>query len=733
MLLVQIAPFRLRTASFVVVALLTVGGCTSDPASTSHEKWTVRGGSSSSIRYSSLDQVDTTNVEQLEVAWTYHTGDAEPENNSQIQANPIVIDETLYGTSPKMKVFAVDAATGEEQWVFDPYPDTADVNLGLNVNRGVTYWADGDDERILFTAGPTLYALDRHDGSLVEEFGNGGSASLKQGLGDRAQDLYVAATSPGVIYEDLLIIGSRVSEGADAAPGDIRAFNVRTGDLEWTFHTIPRPGEFGHETWEDPDAWRRVGGANSWAGMAVDEGRGIVYVPTGSASPDFYGGDRKGKNLFANSLLALDAATGERVWHYQTVHHDLWDRDLPSPPSLVTVSHDGARVDAVAQTTKTGFVFVFDRETGEPLFPVEETSVPTESPLEGESPWPTQPMPKTPDPYARQHMEPEDVNPHVPDSIQERLRAQLQRLNSDHLFEPPSLRGTLMFPGFDGGAEWGGSAFDPEANILYVNSNDVPWIMTMLPTSSSSYVDPAAAAGVGGRAAGKEAYQTHCMSCHGPDRRGGGSYPSLLDVEQNYGPRELLGLIDQGRRMMPGFDHLPDGEKKAIVNFLIDGAPFDVDPDSFSRDTADASASPPYVMAGYDKFRTPDGYPAVRPPWGTLNAINLNTGEYLWRRPLGEYPELAAQGVPTTGTENYGGPVVTAGGLVFVAATLDEKIRAFDKRSGEVLWSAELPAAGFATPSVYTVGGTQYIVIACGGGKLGTRSGDAYVAFSLPD
>ena len=718
---------------FLAVLSLVLGlgaGCDRDAPDPDHVTWQARGGGPASIRYSALDRIDTSSVDRLERAWTYHTGDAQPDKNSQIQANPIVVDGTLYGTSPTLRVVALNAATGAEQWVFNPFPDSSDLSPALNVNRGVTYWRDGPEERLLFTAGPTLFALDPDDGTLVESFGDGGRASLKQGLGGRAEDLHVSATSPGVVYEDLIIIGSRVSEGADAAPGDIRAFDVRTGELAWTFHTIPRPGEVGHDTWADPDAWRRVGGANSWAGMAVDEERGLVFVPTGSASPDFYGGHRKGKNLFANTLLALDAATGERVWHYQTVHHDLWDRDLPAPPSLVTVTHDGEQVDAVAQTTKTGYVFLFDRTTGEPLFPVEERPVPTEDPLPGEAPWATQPRPTTPEPFVRQHMGTDDVNPYVPDSVQARLRTQLRRLRSDHMFELPSTEGTLMFPGFDGGAEWGGGAVDPSTNVLYVNSNEVPWIMTMVPTGDQVAEVEAGAPPASASDLGRRAYRTHCLSCHGPERKGGGDYPSLVDVDRRYSPEEMLALIENGRRMMPGFGHLPESQRKALVNYLSDETPFAVDPDPARA--ADEDTGPPYVMAGYDKFRTPNGYPAVSPPWGTLNAIDLDTGESLWRTPLGTYPALERRGIPTTGTENYGGPVVTAGGLVFIAATPDEKIRAFDKRTGEVVWSADLPAAGFATPSVYEVNGTQYLVVACGGGKLGAPSGDAYVAFSLP-
>lgn len=417
----------------IAASLLLFIGCQGG-SDTDFSTWKVRGGSKASTRYSSLDQIDTSNVGQLQVAWTYHTGDADAAKNSQIQANPIIINGTLYATTPKMKVFALDAATGNEKWVFNPYPDTAEIIHWLNVNRGVTFWEDDNDRRILFTAGPSLYALDASDGTPIEEFGEKGKVSLKQGFGERAENLYVVATSPGIIYNNLIIIGSRVSEGADAAPGDIRAFDVRTGKLKWTFHTIPRPGEFGNDTWKDPEAWKRIGGANSWAGMALDEERGIVYVPTGSASPDFYGGNRKGSNLFANSLLALDAANGKRIWHFQTVHHDLWDRDLPSPPSLVTVTHDGKQIDAVAQTTKTGVVFLFDRETGKPLFPIEEKPAPTGTLLKGEEVWPTQPVPTRPEPFVRQHMSEKDINPYVSEEIQEQLKKQSRGLNSDHMF-----------------------------------------------------------------------------------------------------------------------------------------------------------------------------------------------------------------------------------------------------------------------------------------------------------
>jgi len=714
-------------AATVCLALVYHISCS---RTTDHTSWEARGGGDASIRYSSLSQIDTSNVDELQVAWTYRSGDADTARNSQIQCNPIIVDGTLYATSPRLKLLALDAETGEERWVFNPFPDTAEINHGLNNIRGVTWWQDENDKRILFAAGPRLYAVNAESGRPVESFGENGSVSLGTGLGERSDELFVTATSPGIIYNDLLILGSRVSEGADAAPGHIRAFNARTGEVEWIFRTIPRPGDPGYETWQDPDAWKRIGGANSWAGMSLDRERGLLFVPTGSASPDFYGGNRKGANLFANSLLALRAGSGELAWHYQTVHHDLWDRDLPSPPSLVTVEREGRTVDAVAQTTKTGFLYLFNRESGEPLFTVREDSVPVDSDLEGEEVWPTQPAPLVPEPFHRQRMGPEDINPYTSDENRAYLRGRLEQLDSDHMYAPPSSNGMLMFPGFDGGAEWGGNAFDPSTGILYVNSNEVPWILRMVPTRPEEMDDTE---DVHSNLSGRILYRTHCMSCHGTDRQGSGDIPGLLNVDSSYSPDEILELIDSGRRMMPGFRYLSNREKKTIVNYLLGEAHYDTD-EAESRQEGDdrAEAPSPYVMTGYEKFRTPEGYPANTPPWGTLNAINLNTGEYEWRIPLGEYQSLGERGIPATGTENYGGPVVTAGGLVFIAATLDEKIRAFDKRTGELLWEAKLPAAGYATPAVYEAGGRQFVVIACGGGKLGTKSGDAYVAFALP-
>jgi len=706
------APSRLALA-IALAGLASMLGCVRSIIGRTPEErdWAVTGGDAGNTRYSPLSQINRDNVARLEVAWVYHTGDGS--RTSQIQATPIVVRGTLYSTSPAGRAFALRAESGEELWKFDPR--VTDVG----VNRGVVYWENGVEHRILFTAGSRLFALDATTGALIPSFGIGGSIDLAQGLGRDGMDQWVTATSPGVIYKDLIIQGTRVGEGDESAPGFVRAFDVRTGALVWIFHTIPQPGEFGYDTWP-ADAWRSVGGANSWGGMAVDAERGIVYVPTGSATPDFFGGNRIGANLFANSLLALDAATGKRAWHFQTVHHDINDRDLPAAPNLLSVVHDGKRVDAVAQIGKTGFVYLFDRATGTPLFPIEERAVPV-SDIPGESAWPTQPFPTRPAPFARQTLTAADVTNVSPEANAAAL-ARLRTLRSEGVFTPPTLGGSVVLPGFDGGGEWGGSAVDRETGVLYVNANDVPWISALEPIARP-----------GGIASGASVYLSSCASCHGANRRGDGDRsPSVLDVAGRLSAIQIRDVIDRGRGFMPAFATLPLAERDAVTAYLL-GLNAAVAPaNGASADTTRATdVRSPYRFRGYEKWRDANGYPTTRPPWGTLSAIDLNTGDYLWRIPLGEFAELKAKGIAPTGTEQYGGPVVTAGGIVFIGATQDEKFHALDKRSGAVLWETSLPAAGYATPSTYMVRGRQYVVIAAGGGKLGTKSSDAYVAFAL--
>jgi quinoprotein glucose dehydrogenase len=674
--------------------------------------WKIKGGTADGIQYSQLDRINRENVNQLQVAWSFRSGDADTINNrTQIQCNPIVVGNVLYGTTPALKAFALEANSGKLLWKFEP----SEANTGLGVNRGVTYWEEGDDKRILYTFGENLYALNALDGKKIESFGTEGRVSLKEGLGDRAVNLMVLSNTPGVIFKDLIIMGSRVHEGPIAAPGYIRAFNVKTGKLIWTFHTIPQPGEFGYDTWP-ADAWKKIGGANSWAGMSVDPERGLVFASTGSASFDFYGGNRPGQNLFANCVLALDAETGIRKWHYQTIHHDMWDRDLPAAPLLVTVTHNGERIDAVSQTTKSGYVFLLNRDSGEPLFPVEEVTVPA-SDLEGEQAWATQPVPTKPPPFSRQVFTEDMINTVTPEG-EAFVKEKFIGLKTGQQFIPPSKEGTIIFPGFDGGAEWGGPSFDPESGILFVNANEMPWILTMVDVrmKEDAWI-------------GISLYRTHCATCHGTNRGGDGHvFPSLRNLQEKYSKESLMKFMLSGKGVMPAFSHLSEKERDAISRYVLD---LEERTDEERKGNFERDPEILFSNTGYNRFLTPEGYPAVEPPWGTLNAIDLNKGEIIWQVPLGEFKELKEKGIAATGTENYGGVVATQGGVVFVAASRDEKIRAFDNRSGKVLWEHQLPAGGYATPAVYEVEGKQFVVIACGGGKMGTKSGDSYIAFSL--
>ncbi|MBC7842066.1 MAG: pyrroloquinoline quinone-dependent dehydrogenase [Gemmatimonadaceae bacterium] len=688
------------------------------------DDWQVTGGEPGNSHYSSLDQITLANVKQLQVAWTYHTGDA-PAGRSEIQATPIIVGGVMYTTTPTLNVVALRADSGTLVWTFDPFVGRT---REAHANRGVVYWTDGTEQRIFVTAARRLFALDAKTGRAIPTFGDSGWVELGAGLGRDVESASIIATSPGVIYHDLLIQGTRVGEGEGSAPGHVRAYDVRTGKLQWSFHTIPQPDEDGYDTWP-ADAWKTVGGANSWAGMSVDVARGIVYVPTGSATPDFYGGDRSGQTLFANTLLALDAATGKRKWHFQTVHHDIWDRDLPAAPNLLTVMFDGRKVDAVAQITKSGFVFLFDRQTGVPVFPIEERPVPA-SDLPGETAWPTQPFPTRPAAFARQALTEADLTTLSPASHAAAL-ARFRTLRNDGLFTPPSRKGTIVLPGFDGGGEWGGAAVDRESGVLYVNASDVPWIAALRDTASLGTP-------TGAPRPGTAVFAAACASCHRSDRTGDGDrVPSLVGIATRRTSEEIRQTLERGKGFMPSFAALMEPEKQALVAYLM-GRPAPVVTTDDSPHAAELAASrlrkskSPYEFVGYERWRTPDGFPAIKPPWGTLSAIDMNTGEYKWRIPLGAYAALTAKGVAPTGTELYGGPIVTAGGLVFIAATQDNRIRAFDKRTGEQVWDAPLPAAGYATPSTYRVNGRQYVVIACGGGKLGSPSGDAYVAFALP-
>jgi quinoprotein glucose dehydrogenase len=687
--------------AFLLIGVLAVAELAAD--------WPHYGGGPDQIRYSPLTQIAPSNVASLRVAWTYDTGDAF--EGSEMQCQPVVAHGVLYATSPKLRVFALNAATGAELWSFDPNQDV--TTPSKTRIRGLMYWERGKDRRLYFAARHWLYALDATTGEPLARFGQGGRIDLRRGFRGRdPATISIGVNTPGVFYRNLLILGSIVPEGLPSAPGDIRAFDVDSGEQKWAFHTIPHPGEFGYETWP-PDAWQYSGGANAWAGLALDERRGLVYAGTGSAAYDFYGANRHGDNLFANTILALRAATGERVWHFQAVKHDVWDRDFPAPPSLITIQHDGRARDVVAQIAKNGRVYVVDRDTGRPVFPM-ETVHPPASDVEGERLATSQVLPLLPPPFTRQRFTEEMITKRTA-AAERAVREQWSQLRNRGEFDPPSTQGTILFPGMDGGAEWGGAAFDPTSGLLYVNANEMAW---MLKLARREMPD-------GEPTTGKALYDRYCASCHRSDLRGTPpEFPSLVGIAARRSVDEIADVIRNGAGRMPGHPELHPALRRAIVDYVLTGKSHVV------RGDQPTPYDLKYTLDGYIRFTDPEGYPAITPPWGTLTAIDMNRASIAWQVPLGEVP---GSGLKGTGSENYGGPVVTASGLLFIAATnYDNTFRAFDARTGAVLWEATLPAAGNATPAVYQVNGKQYVVIAAGGGKWGAASGGSYVAFALP-
>ena len=672
--------------------------------------WPIYGGTTENNRYSPLSQINRENVNKLQLAWTFDTGES-----GGLQTSPIEVNGVLYGITPSQRVFALDAATGKQLWMFDS------GIKGTQPDRGLAYWADRKDRRIIVGVMNFAYALDASTGKPIPSFGKDGRIDLREDLDRPAEQQVIYLTTPAVIYKDLMIVGGRESETLPASYGDIRAYDVRTGKLRWKFHTIPRPGEFGYESWPK-DSWKTSGAANNWMGMTVDVKRGIVYAPTGSAAFDFYGGDRLGDDLFANTLIALNADTGERIWHFQAVHHDLWDRDFPTPPILVTVQHDGKKIDAIAQATKQGFVFLFDRTNGQPLFPLDCRHYPA-SDVRGEVAAQGQCLPTKPAPFARQLLTEDMLTARTPEAHQWALD-QFRAFRSEGQFVPfTTTRETVIFPGFDGGAEWGGQAVDPATGIIYINSNDLAWTGRLAETTAAEAQQNTP----------KGLYTSQCSVCHGDTMAGSPpAIPSLLGVGQRLSGDQIAMTIKNGKGRMPGFSSLDDDQVAALVSYVMSSGK----QQGIAKEVESSEPPPPalpFHFTGYLRFYDPDGYPAVAPPWGTLNAINLNTGEYVWKIPFGEYPALAAKGMKNTGTENYGGPLVTAGGLLFIGATnYDKKFHAYDKASGTLLWETTLPFAGNATPITYQWKGRQYVAIAAGGGKdLKSKSGGVYVAFSL--
>ncbi|MEX2399315.1 MAG: PQQ-binding-like beta-propeller repeat protein [Rhodothermales bacterium] len=707
--------------NFLVVVLTGVlSGCGGDvvDSSVGDGSWMRYEGPSGATSFSSLDQINRSNVHQLEVAWMYESPDVP-------RINPIVADTFMYVVGEDNAVVALHAGTGRELWSFP--------TAGFRA-RAVSYWQSDDrsDRRVFFQEGSRyLVGLDAKTGELLEDFGTGGRVDLRYGLGPDPE-LVMRATgpAPGVVFEDLIIYGSSPGEGYNVAPGHIRAFNVRTGSQEWIFNTLPQPGEFGYDTWPegrsdndnfDPNTAR--GGANAWGGLSVDRERGIAYVPLGSANYDFYGVDRPGKNLFANSLVALDARTGERIWHFQTVHHDLWDYDLAASPVLLTVEHEGEPVDVVAQALKQGFVFVFNRETGEPLWPIEERSVPP-SKMPGEQAWPTQPFPTKPEPFLPITFDlDKDANPYLKDAERDSILQVVGNMDYEGLYTPPSTHPTLQIPGNSGGSNWGSTAADPGTGTFFVLARNRPMVMELKEITGTQL-------GTGGSPIdrGLVLYQENCSLCHGADLGGQppAGIPSLHDVTHRLSESEFSDVLSSPRGTMPSFGHLGEGELQALRSYLAT-------PDlALSSGTSDDTSTdgPVRYQSGWDHIVDSDGLPLAKPPWVRLTAYDLNEGTMKWQVPVGDEPALADRGITGTGVSIVsGGPAVTAGGLIFQAAA--RQLIAYDVEDGSVLWTGDLPASGEGIPAVYEVGGRQYVVVSVPGGDDDSGT-PAYVAFALP-
>jgi quinoprotein glucose dehydrogenase len=695
-----------------------------------------------SAQYSALKQINKSNVKQLELMWFYPAGN----NGAEFGFNPIVIDGLMYVLGKNGAITALDAVTGKEVWVHE-------VNSTLVAHRGINYWESKDrsDRRLLFMADNCLQAIDARTGKEIASFGDNGRVDLRQGLGrDPKTIALIQSFSPGRVFENLIILGSATGEEYDSPPGDLRAYDVRTGKMAWIFHTVPHPGEMGYDTWPK-DAWRRVGGVNAWGEITIDEKRAIAYFPLGAPTYDFYGGDRKGANLFADCLLALDARTGKYLWHFQMVHHDLWDYDPTAAPKLISVWHAGKMVDAVAEPTKQGFLFVFDRVTGKPLWPVEERPVP-KSDVPGEEAFPTQPFPTFPLPFARQKFSADEIDQYIADPAERaKWRDTVLSARNEGLFTPPGFRDTIEMPGNSGGANWGASAIDPTIGMIYVESKDAPTTLKLEGKPPKVDLDAFGSPEQQGRIV----YVQHCQMCHGPERSGSPpAVPSLVNAAKNFGTDRIRSVIKLGAPPMPSFASLSTKEVDVLIAFLAHPEAGDVSKESLAwlgraprLDTATATdSSPVRYWSGYGYMNSSEGLPVIDPPWSTLTAYDLNTGNMKWQIPLGEVSALAAKGIKNTGSNSTrGGPVVTAGGLIFAGTRSDQKIRAYDKDTGSLLWEKELPARVDGVPAVFEIGGREYLAV-CGRDVEGTspEAGSitsppgkppvqGYYLFALPD
>jgi quinoprotein glucose dehydrogenase len=694
-------PVSAHVAAAIVTAVLV--SADSRAADRAHLTWSDYLGASDSAQYSGLTEINKSNVKSLEQAWFFPAGN----NNPEFGFNPIVVDNLMYVLGKNDAVTAIDVTTGRPVWEHA-------VKTDLMIGRGITYWESKNrsDRRIIYNADNCIQEINARTGKQILTFGENGCADLRQGLGRDPKSVnLIQSFSPGRVFENLIIVGSATGEEYGSPPGDLRAYDVRTGKRVWIFHTVPHPGEPGYETWPK-DAWTYVGGTNTWADITIDEKRGIAYFPLGAPTYDFYGADRKGANLFSDCLLALDARTGKYLWHFQFVHHDLWDYDAATGPKLLTIRHDGRLIDAVAQATKQGFVFVFDRVTGKPVWPIEERPVP-KTDVPGEESWPTQPFPTAPPPFARQKFTADDINPYIADPEERaKLRDTILSARNEGLFTPPGLRDTVEMPGNSGGANWGGAAVDIDTGTLYVESKDAPTLLHLERKPPPLELDVLGSP----PEQGLVVYALNCRSCHGENLQGHPpAVPSLVDAISRFGAEHIRRVLKRGAPPMPSFASLPNAEVNVLMIFLANPAIAQTSKQGLawmtSGDGLTSKSGPERYWSGYGYLTSTDGLPDIKPPFSTLTAYDLNQGTIKWQIPMGEMSALVAKGVRNTGSNIRGGVVVTAGGLIFAGTQGDRKLRAYDKDTGAVLWEKQLPARPDGVPAVFEVAGREYVVI----------------------
>ena len=692
------AAARARLPEFQTIPAATRAELTpaaGNPEAATMRTWTVSHGDAGARRYSALTQINRSNVKNLREVWTYHSGDG----SGNIQCNPIMVDGVLYVPTVGRALVALDAAKGTERWRIQLERSGAGL-ADVPARRGLVYWPGDRDAapRIVFASGFWLYAVDPKTGKALADFGTGGRTPLPTG-----------GSGVGVIWRDSYVVAG--------FSGDVYAFDLRTGAQRWRFHTIPAEGEFGVETWQGPVRQ----GANPWGGLSLDAARGIVFVAVGAPRPDFLGVDRLGDNLFGNCIVAREAQTGKRLWHFQNVRHDIWDVDNPAPPSLVTITREGRKVDALVAGTKLGNLLLLDRVSGKPIFPFRLRRAPV-STLPGEVTAAYQPDIELPEPLTYPEIKRSEITERTP-AAHEFVQKQVDRATLGW-FEPPTEAKPMLYRSSRGGAEWTGGSVDVPTGRLYITSNNVLSKATVY-RSDELERDPTSPP-----TAGETYYLQVCAVCHGPTRLGLGMVPPLVGLRHRMTDADVLAQLKAGKGLMPPQPAMTDAQQRDLLDFLMRRN----QPLPRRAAAVRPDGRPAYFTVPYKFIEDDEGYPGVKPPWGLLNCVDLNTGKILWRVPLGDYAALKRPGGPKTGMENFGGPTVTAGGLVFCAGTRDELIRAFDRDTGEELWSAKLPLAGTAPPAVYEVDGRQFVVIAAsGGGKIGGPTGDAWVAFALPE